>query len=183
VARPTLKNLGLTAEQYVLVTLHRPSNVDEPAGLMEILRSMDEVSKSMPVVFPVHPRTRQKIESLGIKSADSVRLMEPLGYLDFMALVHGAKLVITDSGGVQEETTYLGVRCLTVRPNTERPITITQGTNRLVGGRYEELVPEALGALKMARETSRRPELWDGRAAERIAEIMVQQDAPRKRGG
>jgi len=173
IARPTLKELGLTPNHFIVTTLHRPSNVEEPAGLSEILRSMATISASMPVVFPVHPRTQQKIESLAPKLPDSLRLMEPLGYLDFMALIHGAKLAITDSGGIQEETTYLGIPCLTVRPNTERPITITQGTNRLVSGRYDELVPAAHLAMKQDRAVRQRPELWDGHTAERIAEVMA----------
>jgi UDP-N-acetylglucosamine 2-epimerase (non-hydrolysing) len=173
VARPTLKNLGLAPNHFILTTLHRPSNVDEPESLAEILRSMAEISTVMPVIFPVHPRTRQKIESLGTKPPDTVRLMEPLGYLDFMSLIHGAKLVITDSGGVQEETTYLGVPCLTVRPNTERPVTLTEGTTRLVGGRCDQLVPATYQALKRDRGTGKRPEFWDGHAAERIAEVMA----------
>jgi UDP-N-acetylglucosamine 2-epimerase (non-hydrolysing) len=173
IARPTLSNLQLASQQYVLATLHRPSNVDEPAGLTEILRALGEISNSMPVVFPVHPRTAQKIQSLQIKLPPSLRVMEPLGYLDFMALVNGAKLVVTDSGGIQEETTYLGVPCLTVRPNTERPVTISQGTNRLVDGRCEHLLPAAAAALKQSRTTGKRPELWDGHAAQRIAQVMA----------
>jgi UDP-N-acetylglucosamine 2-epimerase (non-hydrolysing) len=160
--------------RYVLVTLHRPSNVDDPATLREIMTALAEISREVPVVFPVHPRTRQRIAALGLAGPQSaianLTFLEPLGYLDFLALEAHAGLVLTDSGGVQEETTYLGVPCLTARPNTERPVTITQGTNRLVASAAAELRIAAQAAL--AEPTMRdmsRPERWDGNAAGRIA--------------
>lgn len=160
-------------DRYVLVTLHRPSNVDDPATLGEIMSALSEISRQTKVVFPVHPRTRQRIASLGITlDRGNLALTEPLGYLDFLALEAHASLVLTDSGGVQEETTYLGVLCLTARPNTERPVTITQGTNRLVRSRSADLsvaareAPAGAAARKVGR-----PELWDGQAATRIVRV------------
>ena len=167
------ERLGLDG-RYVLVTLHRPSNVDDLATLREIMTALMEISREVPVVFPVHPRTRQRIAALGLAGPQSaianLTFLEPLGYLDFLALEAHAGLVLTDSGGVQEETTYLGVPCLTARPNTERPVTITQGTNRLVASAAAELRIAAQAAL--AEPTMRdvsRPERWDGNAAGRIA--------------
>lgn len=167
--RPTLRQFGLEPSRYVLATLHRPSNVDEPAVLSGILQALMELSHSIPVVFPVHPRTRARIEELDVPLGKSkVRLTDPLGYLEFMALMASARLVITDSGGVQEETTYLGVPCLTARPSTERPITITEGTNRLIASDYQSLRQGFQEALCRAPGAGRKPELWDGQAASRI---------------
>jgi UDP-N-acetylglucosamine 2-epimerase (non-hydrolysing) len=165
--------LGL--ENYVLVTLHRPSNVDDPFVLSEMIHALLEIGLATQVVFPVHPRTRQRIASLGINMADkNVMLTEPLGYLDFLALEANASLVLTDSGGVQEETTYLGVPCLTVRPNTERPITLTVGTNQLVSNNREAIVASAQSAIMLDQHRSVlvRPELWDGFAARRIVNVL-----------
>ncbi len=160
--------------RYVLVTLHRPSNVDDPATLGEIMAALAEISRHTLVIFPVHPRTRQRIASLGLGwSVDRLLLTEPMGYLDFLALEAHAGVVLTDSGGVQEETTYLGVPCLTARPNTERPATVRQGTNRLVASRRAELVVAAQEALANSSVPGRqRPELWDGRAATRIVAVF-----------
>ena len=163
-------------DRYVLVTLHRPSNVDDPATLREIMAALAEISRQVSVIFPVHPRTRQRIAGLAVAlPADGLILTEPLGYLDFLALEAHAGLVLTDSGGVQEETTYLGVPCLTARPNTERPVTITQGTNRLVASRAADLIAaahEVLAVATSARETNPRPALWDGRAARRVVAAL-----------
>jgi UDP-N-acetylglucosamine 2-epimerase (non-hydrolysing) len=164
-------------EQYVLATLHRPSNVDDPRTLGEIVLALRDIAGELPVVFPVHPRTRERISGcLPPPGHPGLRLLEPLGYVDFLALTCHAALVITDSGGIQEETTFLGVPCLTVRPNTERPITIERGTNRLVEGKRERLRDAARRALASATRASRSrpcpPEMWDGRAAGRIADIM-----------
>jgi UDP-N-acetylglucosamine 2-epimerase (non-hydrolysing) len=158
---------------YILVTLHRPSNVDCRDDLSEIMAALHQLADSLPVVFPVHPRTRQQIEQMGLKPCPRVLLTPPLGYLDFLALELGAALVLTDSGGVQEETTYLGVPCLTIRPNTERPITIHMGTNELVSGAAADIVAASHRRLNPANFVSPRiPPLWDGRTAERIADLL-----------
>jgi UDP-N-acetylglucosamine 2-epimerase (non-hydrolysing) len=160
-------------ERYVLVTLHRPNNVDEAAGLAEILSALNEVSAELPVVFPVHPRTRRRIADHGIIVRESVRLTEPIGYVDFLALEAHASAVVTDSGGVQEETTFLGVPCLTIRPNTERPITTTMGTNRLVERNTSAIVSAIRAAAQQSRDAKNHcPELWDGKTAERIVSLF-----------
>ena len=159
--------------RFVLATLHRPSNVDDPASLLEVMAALSEIGTLAPVLFPVHPRTRQRLRSASLDAGTGVRLIEPLGYLDFLALESRAALVLTDSGGVQEETTYLGVPCLTARPNTERPVTISRGTNRLVATERQALVAAAREALAVEAPALRdRPELWDGRAAGRIVEVL-----------
>jgi UDP-N-acetylglucosamine 2-epimerase (non-hydrolysing) len=148
----------------VVVTMHRPSNVDDPQRLAALVESLEEIALDRPVVFPAHPRTRQRIEAQGL-TVSRVQLLEPLGYLQMLDLVENAYVVVTDSGGLQEETTALGVPCLTLRPNTERPITIAEGTNRLV------LDPTHIASLVKGVVRSagrRRPEGWDGHAAERI---------------
>jgi len=171
------ERLGLDG-RYVLVTLHRPSNVDDPATLREIMTALVEISREVPVIFPVHPRTRQRIAALGLAGPQSaianLQFLEPLGYLDFLALEAHAGLVLTDSGGVQEETTYLGVPCLTARPNTERPVTITQGTNRLVANKSHDLVIAAGMVLtRMISSNVVPPVLWDGYAAQRIVAVFL----------
>ena len=160
-------------DRYMLVTLHRPSNVDDPKSLKEILAALEEISTRIPVLFPVHPRTRQRIEEFNLLSSiKGVQLLDPFGYLDFLALQMHASLVLTDSGGVQEETTYLGIPCLTARPNTERPITITLGTNRLVNSSRFELVEEIIAILKRGTPNATIPPLWDGHTATRIVEVF-----------
>ena len=160
-------------QRYALVTLHRPSNVDEQAMLRKIMNALTDISRDILVIFPVHPRTRQRIVDLNLQPATcNLQLVEPLGYLDFLALQTRAAVVITDSGGVQEETTYLGVPCLTVRENTERPITVSMGTNILVGQDMDCLRAEAARILKGQSKQVQVPTLWDGRAAARIANIM-----------
>lgn len=163
-----LEPLGLSAGGYGLVTLHRPSNVDDPAHLDALLDALGHVAQRLPLVFPVHPRTRAR---LGARPCPpGLRLVEPQGYLAFLQLMQGARLVLTDSGGIQEETTVLGVPCLTLRDSTERPITITAGTNQLVGTRPEAIVSAAARVLDRAEPPpARTPPLWDGRAGERIA--------------
>lgn len=162
----------LAARPYVLVTLHRPSNVDEPRTLRALLAVLDEIAQQATVIFPVHPRTRQRLAAEGL-SADRIQLCAPLGYLDFLALQQHTALVITDSGGIQEETTYLQVPCLTVRENTERPITVTLGTNQLVGQDMPRLQREALRILHGETKAGHIPPLWDGQAAQRIAQDLA----------
>jgi UDP-N-acetylglucosamine 2-epimerase (non-hydrolysing) len=164
-------NLGVDGHPFVLVTLHRPSNVDEPARLKLLMENLAELGRQFQVVFPMHPRTRKMLEQSGIAAATpGLLLTEPLSYLDFMALEVQAALVITDSGGVQEETSYLGIPCLTVRPNTERPVTITEGTNRLLDPEKESLSAAAQTAISAGRrKTPCTIEGWDGKAAQRIA--------------
>jgi UDP-N-acetylglucosamine 2-epimerase (non-hydrolysing) len=173
-SRTILKELGLQPGQHVLTTLHRPSNVDDPEVLRGIFEAMVKVAAHRPVVFPVHPRTRARFSELGLDiSKSNLRLVEPLGYLDFLALMSTAALVVTDSGGVQEETTFLGIPCLTVRENTERPITITLGTNRLVGNRTAELFKAVESTLDHRSKMGGIPELWDGQTSRRIAQVMT----------
>lgn len=167
------ERLGL-GERFGLVTLHRPSNVDEPAMLEKILATLDEIGAEMPLLFPIHPRTRQRIFAHGLERlTENIQLVEPLGYLEFLALQANATLVLTDSGGVQEETTYMGVPCLTLRENTERPVTVAMGTNVLVGHDMDLLQREAKGILAGQGKRGRVPPLWDGHAGERIAEILL----------
>jgi UDP-N-acetylglucosamine 2-epimerase (non-hydrolysing) len=161
-------------ERFVLVTLHRPSNVDEPEALRRIMQALQEIARDVPIVFPVHPRTRQRLSSLGFENANGrLQLCEPLGYLDFLALQRNALCVITDSGGLQEETTFLGVRCLTMRNNTERPITVTHGTNTLIGQDTERLRHEVAMILSSDGRLAPVPPLWDGQAGRRLAEVVA----------
>jgi UDP-N-acetylglucosamine 2-epimerase (non-hydrolysing) len=163
------RRFGLRPGDYLLVTLHRPALVDGPR-LMEVLDRLGALSHELPVLFPVHPRTRKMMDGLPVKRG--VRLTDPVGYLDFLSLEADAAAVLTDSGGVQEETTYLGVPCFTLRDNTERPITIESGTNTLLGldpARIDDILP----ALRIGRPRLAPPGLWDGRAAERIADVVV----------
>jgi UDP-N-acetylglucosamine 2-epimerase (non-hydrolysing) len=172
---PVLRDLKLTDKGYALVTLHRPSNVDDPKALAALLSTIDEVAKSasLAVVFPVHPRTRQRLKDAGL-SPDAARwtLCDPQGYFDFMRLQASARVVLTDSGGVQEETTVLGVPCVTLRENTERPCTISEGTNLLAGTERAAILKAATQALAM-QASGRVPRFWDGRSAERIADHLA----------
>lgn len=165
---------GVADRPYAVVTLHRPSNVDEVSVLQELLDALGRLAVKVPVLFPVHPRTRDRIAELGRRrgAGRGLELLDPLGYLEMLNLVAGAALVVTDSGGLQEETTFLGVPCITVRPNTERPITCTHGTNRLVLPRGDSVLSAAERAL--GRRSPARPviERWDGQAAERIVAVV-----------
>jgi UDP-N-acetylglucosamine 2-epimerase (non-hydrolysing) len=170
------EDLGLGGH-YGVVTLHRPSNVDDRETLSGIMGALGDLSEHLPIIFPVHPRTRAKLEEFGIgdriKESD-IRLIEPLGYLDFMRLYSGSRLVLTDSGGLQEETTVLGIPCLTLRENTERPVTIEMGTNVLVGINPEAIKAAALEALGGGvKQETRIPPLWDGKAAGRICDALL----------
>jgi UDP-N-acetylglucosamine 2-epimerase (non-hydrolysing) len=169
------ERLGLRPREYVVVTLHRPSNVDNPEQLRQLLQILGELAEWREVVFPAHPRTRQAIERFGLQRlVEPLRLLPPLSYVEFIALVLEADFVLTDSGGIQEETTYLGIPCLTLRTTTERPITCQMGTNQLVPPQPEAL-RRALAALRNGeRKRGQVPPLWDGHAAERIAQIVVQ---------
>ncbi len=170
----TLAGLGLEPDGYGVATLHRPANVDDPAMLATLLSALDEVARLCPLVLPAHPRLAGQLQSAG--RPRRVRVIPAAGYLDFVALQASARLVLTDSGGVQEETTILGVPCLTLRDNTERPITLTEGTNRLVGRDPDRIVTAARQVLA-APPPPRRPALWDGRAGHRIAAALLA-DAP-----
>jgi UDP-N-acetylglucosamine 2-epimerase (non-hydrolysing) len=169
-ARPVLRDLGLTAGEYGLVTLHRPSNVDDEQVFGRILDALRRIGSEHPLVFPAHPRTAARLAAYG--DVPGVRVVKPLSYLDFLGLEAQARVVLSDSGGVQEETTMLGVGCLTIRENTERPITVTQGTNTLVGTDPDRIVTEARRVWAEGVER-RNPALWDGKAAERIADVLV----------
>jgi UDP-N-acetylglucosamine 2-epimerase (non-hydrolysing) len=158
-------------ERYALVTLHRPSNVDDSASLKSILKSLLEINQELEVVFPMHPRTRQRIEQFGMSSG-KLHLLDPLPYIEFLSLQRHAAVVITDSGGVQEETTCLGVPCLTLRSNTERPVTVTMGTNILIGQDLRRLRSEISEILRGNAKKGSIPPLWDGHAGERIAEAL-----------
>ena len=174
------EELGVEGRPYAVVTLHRPSNVDDPAALRGIVSALVRVSARLPVVFPAHPRTRNRLAEFGLlesfRTAPALRLTEPLGYLDFLRLYSGAALVLTDSGGVQEETTALGIPCLTLRENTERPVTVEMGTNKVVGRDPERIVAEAVRALEGTRggHTPRVPPLWDGKTADRILDALLE---------
>jgi len=171
-----LEDFSLDEGGYAVLTLHRPSNVDDPVVLGRLLDVLDVVQSDMPVLFPVHPRTRAKLEDFGlaarVAAMKELRLIEPLGYLDFLRLMSSARIVLTDSGGIQEETTILQVPCLTLRDNTERPVTVELGTNRIVGQDPAKIL--AVYRELMTRKTSGQPPpLWDGHASERIVEILL----------
>jgi UDP-N-acetylglucosamine 2-epimerase (non-hydrolysing) len=159
--------------QYALVTLHRPSNVDDLSSLKRLLDALTGIGATLPIIFPVHPRTRQKIAELGFSHSGNLRLLEPQPYLQFLALQRKATVVITDSGGIQEETTFLGVPCLTLRDSTERPVTVTVGTNVIIGRDMNLLCREVKAVLNGEPKQGGIPPLWDGKAAERIARILV----------
>lgn len=162
--------------EYVVLTLHRPATVDDPAQLREVMDGIERVAGSIPVVFPVHPRTRSRLEEAGIRPRPEVRLVEPLGYRAMVQTVKHARAVLTDSGGLQEETTALGVPCLTLRENTERPITLTEGTNRLVEWPMtaDRIAAGALEALGRSNGEPKRPEGWDGQAGVRILTALLE---------
>jgi len=169
-----LEAIGVRERSYALVTLHRPSNVDDEKTLATLLSTLDEIAKELPIVFPIHPRTRAKLADAG-QVLDPSRwfVIDPAGYMDFMKLTANAAVVLTDSGGVQEETTVLGVPCLTLRENTERPVTVSEGTNQLVGTKREAIL-EAFGRARSAPKASRVPRFWDGKAAARIERTLAE---------
>ncbi len=167
-----LEDLGLGTQPYGVLTLHRPANVDDPEVFDSLWSAVERLQRELPIVFPVHPRTRKTLEQSPRGNLPNVRLTDPLGYLDFLKLVAHSRLVLTDSGGLQEETTVLGVPCLTLRNNTERPVTVTQGTNTLVGLETHRIVAAGLKTLSEPASRRRTPDLWDGRASSRILDVL-----------
>jgi len=182
---PIRQELGLDGQPYAVVTLHRPSNVDQPDKLAALVRVLGELAEKMPIVFAIHPRTRKRLRDFGLEAQicgrSRVRAIEPLGYIEFMSLVCSCTIAITDSGGVQEETTYLGIPCATLRENTERPITVTEGTNRLL--KPNEILSAAEEAMSGRWPKGRRPQRWDGHTADRAARslrrLLDARDVPR----
>jgi len=187
----TAEGLGIVTGQYALVTLHRPSNVDDADRLADVVAFLERLGATLPVVLPVHPRTEGKLREFDLRarlsSAPGVHLLEPLGYLENLSLMQGARLVVTDSGGIQEETTYLGVPCVTLRPSTERPVTVTQGTNTVVGDDLERAWRTAEEVLAGRYKSGRPVDGWDGRAAERVVDALFESwwdwPGPAARGG
>ena len=173
-SQTAFKELNLTPGEYGVVTLHRPSNVDSPGNLGRLCRSLTGICREVPLVFPIHPRTRKNLEHFGLLStvseSNGLHLVEPLSYIRFMNLVFNCRLAITDSGGIQEETSYLGIPCLTLRENTERPITITQGTNQLC--KVDDLEDKVAEILNGSHPKAKKIELWDGKTAQRIVKIL-----------
>ncbi len=168
------KAFGLERGAYGLVTLHRPSNVDRDETLVPLIKALQQIAERLPLVFPAHPRTRARLQAAGLEPHGALHIVEPLGYLEFLSLLSGARIMLTDSGGIQEETTFLRVPCLTLRDNTERPITMTHGTNTLVGSRPANLAEMAFSRMADSNVPQDLPPLWDGRAAERIARILAE---------
>ncbi|MFQ5708606.1 MAG: non-hydrolyzing UDP-N-acetylglucosamine 2-epimerase [bacterium] len=177
-ASAILEQLNLQPQKYAALTLHRPSNVDSREQFLDILQALKEVQTHLPIVFPMHPRSRERLNRFGFQDrlSEMPRLIvtDPLGYLDFLKLMSESLFVLTDSGGIQEETTVLGVPCLTLRENTERPVTVAQGTNLVIGHKSERIVAESLKILDGEVKAGRRPDLWDGQAAERIVAVLLQ---------
>jgi len=171
-----IDTLSLVQKEFILVTFHRPANVDAFDYLANLINYLKELSEDIPIVFPIHPRTRNNLEKQGIdtKSTESLILTEPLGYIDFLALTKSAKIVVTDSGGIQEETTFLGVQCVTVRDNTERPSTVDIGTNHLVGTNLDDVKKTVSSILNGNVKLGEIPPLWDGHTADRIAKIILE---------
>ena len=171
-----LNDFNLEPNNYVLVTLHRPSNVDNPEILYKILNTFETIQNELPIFFPIHPRTKKNLETFKLfdklAGMHNVQLVEPIGYLAFLRLMSKARLVLTDSGGIQEETTYLGIPCITLRENTERPITVEIGTNRLTGIEPEAILNAYYKSMDGNRKKHRIPPLWDGNASKRIVEIF-----------
>jgi len=172
---PTLKEFNVEPGNFVLVTMHRPSNVDSDSQLEKIVRMLNSIAGKRKIIFPIHPRTRKNLESKNLIDClnNNVNLTEPIGYMDFLCLLRNAELIITDSGGIQEESTYLGVQCITTRKTTERPVTVEIGTNHLVGDDFEKAEELAIKILNGNRKSGLIPELWDGKAADRIVDIIA----------
>jgi len=171
-----LDDYKLTKDNFILVTLHRPSNVDDKDDLRKLIHLLNTLAERRKLMFPIHPRTRNNMISFGLQDtlSSNVILTDPIGYIDFLALTMNAELIVTDSGGIQEESTFLGVQCITVRNNTERPVTVTVGTNQLIGTDLAKVEETALRVLDGHKKQGSIPHLWDGHAAERIAQILLQ---------
>ena len=182
-------NKDLQVRSYALLTLHRPSNVDNRETFINILKALKDVSEKIPIIFPAHPRTQRQIKFFSLKKyfnfvniesnscvniENSINLLDPLSYLDFLNLMANAKFVLTDSGGIQEETTILNIPCLTLRENTERPVTLKEGTNTIVGSNPEKIISKSMDILNGKKKIGRIPKLWDGKAAERIINILIE---------
>jgi UDP-N-acetylglucosamine 2-epimerase (non-hydrolysing) len=172
-----LETIGLEPDTYALLTLHRPSNVDDPENFNKILQALEKIQTELPIIFPIHPRTRKQLSSLDlenrIESMPFLVMVDPLGYLDFLKLMMEAKLVLTDSGGIQEETTFLNIPCLTLRKETERPITVEQGTNSIVGNDVDLIIEKARNIIDSDKSVCDTPPLWDGNTAKRILEVLL----------
>ena len=173
------KARGVADDAYALLTLHRPSNVDDPAVLDDVLTTLEAVSERLPVVFPVHPRTQRALDALRVPAGHDhpILLLPPVGYLEMLGLMRNARIVLTDSGGMQEETTALGIPCLTLRSNTERPATVDEGTNTLTGIDRGRILAGIDDTLAHGGKAGRVPELWDGHAGERIAAVLIERFA------
>ena len=171
-----LEQLRVTDGGYAVLTLHRPANVDDPTVFTGLLTAIERWQRELPVIFPVHPRTRKALTEVHQRCMPNLKLTDPLGYLDFLKLLSHARLVLTDSGGIQEETTVLGVPCLTLRTNTERPATVEQGTNVLVGLEPGRIIEAGLAAIAVGSRNCQVPDRWDGRAAERIVDVLLRAD-------
>jgi len=172
-----LTELNLEPTEFAVLTLHRPSNVDAKEQFLEILTALTEIQKRIKIIFPIHPRSRQRLEQFGLSDGltelPNLIMTDPLGYLDFLRLMSKAKFVLTDSGGIQEETTVMNIPCLTLRQSTERPVTVSQGSNLVIGSSADRIVQESKRILNGDFKIGRRPELWDGRAAERIVNVLT----------
>jgi UDP-N-acetylglucosamine 2-epimerase (non-hydrolysing) len=172
-----LNSLNLNGHPYVLITLHRPSNVDQKEIYEKILETFRQIQEQVKIVFPMHPRSRKMLQEFGfeeqVEEMTDLLIIDPIGYLDFIKLMRHAKLVLTDSGGIQEETTYLGIPCLTMRENTERPVTVNVGTNKIVGSEVEKIINETQLILNGSAKKGEIPYLWDGHAAERIISVLM----------
>ncbi|PTB96662.1 UDP-N-acetylglucosamine 2-epimerase (non-hydrolyzing) [Marivirga lumbricoides] len=167
--------LNYTFGEFLLCTIHRPSNVDDNIKLTNLINTLEEISKKIKIIFPVHPRTKKRLEQIGFKLGANkrIKVIEPVGYFEFVKLQKESKVVVTDSGGIQEETTFLGVPCLTLRENTERPITLTNGTNKLIGFNYEKLILEVDEIINNPIKITTVPDYWDGNTAERMCDEII----------
>jgi UDP-N-acetylglucosamine 2-epimerase (non-hydrolysing) len=162
--------------EYGVVTLHRPSNVDDKATLTGIIQALTEISRELPLIFPIHPRTKKTLDAFNIQLPDTIVLTEPMPYMDFLNLFKDAKVVLTDSGGIQEETTALGIPCITMRENTERPITVDEGTNVLVGSSLERIIEAVNDLADRSQSTMKLPDMWDGKAATRLLDVLMKME-------